>query len=387
MGSLLNPFNAWPAGRAAGAGLGMVVVHAGNMERRLCHHESVTHRALAQRLAHIKGFEFGGEFDPSSAYPGTLYFVPSDTFVTLDAAHRLGVRGEQDLFGGVVPFPFIATKTITHPLCDAEAQAPEGWSWELARRLQDVVLPGFSAFSIEDARKAGGSLLERGAVRLKLASGIGGLGQWVATDEDELDACLQDLDAEEVARCGMVLEQNLADVATLSVGQVRVDDMLATYCGTQQLAVNNAGEEVYGGSRLIVARGGFDALLELELGPEMLTAIAQARHYHATVMQSFPGMFASRCNYDVAQGFDEGGRRYSGVLEQSWRIGGASAAEVAAFGAFRADPSLDAVCALTREIYGEDCTVPDDADVYFRGTDDRVGPITKYARLESYADA
>ncbi|HJV84929.1 MAG TPA: DUF3182 family protein [Noviherbaspirillum sp.] len=384
---MLQPFNAWPTGVAARAGFGMVVVYAGNADRRVCHHESATYHALAQRLAFIKGYEFAGEFDSSCAYPGTLYFVPSDTFVTLEAAHRLGVRGDQDLFGGVVPFPFIATKTITHPLCDAGAQAPEGWSRALAQRLQDVVLPGFSAFSVEDARKAGSILLEQGAVRLKLANGIGGLGQWVAADEDELDARLKDLDAEEVARFGMVLERNLADVATLSVGQVRVDDLLASYCGTQQLTVNNAGQEVYGGSRLIVARGDFDALLELDLEPGMRTAIAQACRYHAAVMQSFPDMFASRCNYDVAQGVDDGGSRYSGVLEQSWRVGGASAAEIAAFGAFRADPSLNAVCALTSETYGDGAPVPDDADVYFRGVDERVGPLTKYARLEPYADA
>ena len=49
---------------------------------------------------------------------------------------------------------------------------------------------------------------------------------------------------------------------------------------------------------------------------------------------------------------DAVGRRRSGVLEQSWRAGGASGAEIAALEAFRADPSLPSVRAITREVYG-----------------------------------
>lgn len=364
---------------------GAVVVYPGNAERSLRGHEHAACCELARRLAAIKDAEFAGVYDAASSYRGPLYFVPSDTFVTLESARRLGIHGEHDLFGGVVPFPFIATKAITHPLPGADAQAPPGWSFELARRVQDVVLPGLSAFSVADARGAGTALLEQGSVRVKKPSGIGGLGQRVVADGGELEACLQELDAQEVEREGLVFERNLAQVATLSVGQVRVGDLLATYCGMQQLTANNAGEEVYGGSDLVVARGDFDALLQLDLGHDALLAIAQARMYHAAVMLSYPGMYASRCNYDVAQGCDEQGRRYSGVLEQSWRIGGASGAEVAALAAFRADPALQAVRASTAERYGAGGPVPDGATVYFQGDDDAVGPLTKYATLEPYA--
>ena len=46
-------------------------------------------------------------------------------------------------------------------------------------------------------------------------------------------------------------------------------------------------------------------------------------------MAAFPGLFASRCNYDVVTGADGVGKHHSGVLEQSWRAGGASGAEIA----------------------------------------------------------
>jgi hypothetical protein len=45
------------------------------------------------------------------------------------------------------------------------------------------------------------------------------------------------------------------------------------------------------------------------------------------------------------------------------------------------------VCASTTEIYGANPTLPADAVVYFRGIDEDVGPITKYSRLESYANS
>ena len=105
-------------------------------------------------------------------------------------------------------------------------------------------------------------------------------------------------------------------------------------------------------------------------------------------MECFPGMFASRRNYDVIQGTDAAGRRRSGVLEQSWRVGGASGAEIAALEAFRAEPALRAVRASTVEDYGEAAPPPPPgATVYFRGVDERVGPITKYATVEPHGDA
>ncbi len=41
--------------------------------------------------------------------------MPADTVVGLNEARALGVLGEDDLFGGVVPHPVAATKAITHP--------------------------------------------------------------------------------------------------------------------------------------------------------------------------------------------------------------------------------------------------------------------------------
>lgn len=349
-------------------------------------HEAATHRALATRIAGLKGWDYGGEFDPSRVYSMPLYFVPSDTLVPVDFAGRLGIFNEHHLFGGVAPHAFVATKTITHALFDEQAHAPQGWSGEFARRTHEVVLPGYSAFSPQDAWRGGKKLLELGAIRLKRAGGIGGLGQSVARTPEQLEEQLAAIGRDELVREGTVLELNLATIETYSVGQVRIGELVATYCGTQDLTRNNDGTEVYGGSRLIIARGEFDALLRLDLPPAMREAVAQARIYHAAALACYPGMFASRCNYDVAHGQDERGRKYGGVLEQSWRIGGASGAEIAALEAFQADRSLDQILASTTELYGAAPAVPAGAHVYFQGDDPDAGFLTKFSQLSAYAN-
>jgi hypothetical protein len=93
----------------------------------------------------------------------------------------------------------------------------------------------------------------------------------------------------------------------------------------------------------------------------------------------YKGVIASRRNYDVAQGMDAHGIWKSGVLEQSWRVGGASPAEIMAFETFKKDPGREFVRVCCVERYGEDIAIPENAQVYYQGVDDDTGPLTKYA--------
>jgi len=362
----------------------IVVVHSCRQGGNPQGHECSSQNRVAAKVAALLGYRYGGEYDAGACYDLPLYFVPRDTVCGMAQAAQLGIRGEQDLFGGVVPHPYVATKVITHPLLRPGCAAPPGWSPDFGEQVREVALPGYSAFSRDDARAAGLQLLAGSAVRIKLASGIGGAGQTVAADAHSLDEQLDALDDGQLRAGGVVLERNLQQVVTHSVGQVRIGRHVASYCGIQNLTRNNAGKEVYGGSELLVARGDFEALLRLPHAEEVRTAVAQACAYHRAALSCFPGMFASRCNYDVAQGIDDSGAWCSGVLEQSWRIGGATGAELAALAAFQADPSLPAVRAATTEIYGG-AVPPPDADVYFNGVDRHVGAITKYTRTMPYA--
>lgn len=347
-------------------------------------HELAVHLELGRRLAVLLGLEFAGEYDPAGSYPGPLYFVPTGTVIGRENARRLGMRSAQDLFGGVVPHAFVATKSITHPLLHADATAPPGWSGDFARRVADAVLPGYTVFSAGEAREAGRRLLAEGPLRIKPVRATGGRGQSLVLDTAELERQLSGLDEAEVAEFGLVLEANLTQVETFSVGQVQVGDLQATYYGTQRLTRDNRGEEVYGGSDLVVASGDFGDLLALGLEPSVRLAVEQARSYDAAARDCFHGFFASRRNYDIARGLDSRGRTRSGVLEQSWRIGGASSAEVAALEAFRAGARV--VRASSIELFGAAQTPPPQASVLFRGEDEDVGFITKCVTVADYDD-
>jgi hypothetical protein len=361
--------------------MGTVVTytHGGYDDRT---HECSTRAAVARVLARLLGYDFGGEYDAGGRYAGPLYFVPSDTLIGARQAAALGIRSPADLFGAVVAHPYIATKSITHGIVDTAASTPAGWSAHFPSAVEGCVLRGYTAFAQADAERAGRRLLAHGKVRVKRATGIGGGGQVVVDSAASLADALADLDADEIAWAGVVLEENLADVETYSVGRCEVAGLVVTYCGTQCLTRNNHGHDVYGGSQLVVARGDYEALHALDLEPTLREAIDAALRYDRAADAHFDGFIASRRNYDVARGLDREGRPRLGVLEQSWRIGGASPAEAGALLAFQADPSRRVVKARTVERYGDGVAVPPQATVYYSGLDSRVGHLTKYAIVE-----
>jgi uncharacterized protein DUF3182 len=360
---------------------GVVVAFSPDQHQHASEHERISLVEFARRLAALRGYAFNGVFEPSKRYPGHVYFVPSCT-LTRDQAVALGIRGPDDLFGGVVPHAFVATKAISHPLVAADAAALPGWNPAFAARVGDAVLAGYTVFSQDDARRAGLLLLENGPLRIKPVRATGGHGQSVARDGAELQRLLEGIDRDEVISHGLVLEEDLSEVRTFSVGQVRVADLTASYYGFQRLTRNNRGEEVFGGSDLTVARGGLDCLLALEPTPEVHCAVEQARRYDGAVHACFDGFFASRKNYDIVVGRDAAGRSRSGVLEQSWRVGGATGPEIAALEVLRNDPQRTSVRAAGVEIFGDSPEPPPHAIVHFRGTDPQVGRLTKYTVVE-----
>ncbi|RQR96311.1 DUF3182 family protein [Burkholderia sp. Bp8994] len=361
--------------------LPVVLVYRGQRKSVPSGHDVGTLWALARQIAELKGTELAGEFDEKHAYPAHRYLVPDDT-LTLAQARKLGVRSERYLFGGVVPFAFVATKLIAHALPDDAQASPPGWSRVFGEHIGSLVLPGYAAFSRVDACNAARILWQEGGVRIKRPYGVGGAGQSVVADMDELEAELDALGDAALRAEGIVVERQLDSIETLSVGQVTLDDLVASYYGVQHLTVNNHGHHVYGGTDLVAVHGSFDLLMQLDVMSDVQEAIIKARAFDAAVQNDYAGFFASRRNYDVAWGIDAQGVRRCGVLEQSWRIGGATGAELGALRMFRADPRVHAVRASTREIYGGDVQVPDGACVIYRGVDPQAGAITKYYTVD-----
>jgi uncharacterized protein DUF3182 len=360
---------------------GVVVVYFSRLGGRLRDDQKVVLEANAQTLAKLKGYDFGGSYQAAHDHSGPVFFVPDDTLL-LDEAQSLGIRLANDIYGGVVPHPFVKTKAITHQLVHDTAQRPSGWSNDFAERVRSVALPGYSVFNVHDARVAGRRMLERGPIRLKRPLCASGKGQKVVTTAAELDAFLEQLADDELATYGLVLEENLSEVRTLSVGQIAVDNLTITYHGMQRRVKDNEGRSIYGGSDLVCVRGGWDALDAVPTAAETRAGIIQARSYDQA-MHEYPGSTASRRNYDVGQGVDASGQWRSGVFEPSWRAGGASSAELAALAEFVRDPSVQIVEASAVEQFGKDRNAPAEALIQFEGDDPEVGPLLRYTVVKA----
>ncbi len=344
-------------------------------------HEHAVHLKLAEGLARLLGCHTAHPRQPPSASDG-YYYLPTETLTDPNHCFTLGIRNEQDLFGGLVPQPYMATKAISHPL-PAGASFPPGWTDAFARQACDALLRGYTVFSKTDARNAAQLLLLDGPIRIKPVLACAGRGQQVITAADELEPLLAAMDDQQLAVWGLVLEEDLSDVQTFSVGQVRVAGLTCSYHGTQQLTHDHQGIEVYGGSDLVVVRGGYQTLLQLPLEDHLRLAVNQAMTYEKAAEQHFPGFVASRRNYDIARGSNPSGRLCSGVLEQSWRLGGASSAELLALQAFAYDPALQQVRASTHEVFGTP-DLPTDATLFYQGNDSELGQLSKFARIREH---
>jgi hypothetical protein len=355
---------------------GVVVIYFSWFGKPLQRHHKVVLDADSKAIASIKGFDFGGCYDRAHEYAGPVLFVPDDTLLTAEAS-CLGIHSPQRLYGGVVPHLFVKTKAITHGLVDCHAERPRGWSTAFAEGVRGIVLPGYTVFSSRDARLAAARMLRHGPLRVKKPLSASGKDQTLIATSSELDAALEKITGDEMATYGLVFEENLRHVKTFSVGEVAVGSLRVSYHGTQRIVKDNEGRAVYGGSDLVCVRGGWKVLEALPMAPDVRAAVAAARRYDAA-MEEFPGFMASRRNYDVCQGIGADGRARSGVLESSWRIGGASSAELAAAAAFARDPSLQIVHAFHVEEYGRGRQAPANAVVDFQGDDPEAGPLLRY---------
>jgi len=346
-------------------------------------HERKRHESLAKIIADIKEYEFGAYYDPGGANNGPLYFVPHYTLVGAQAATAMGICCPDDFFGGV-PHWFVGTKAVIHNLANRHATRPAEWNTALSYAVSRSVLPGFTTFSPRDAYEAGTRLLARGSVRVKDVLAAGGNGQTVVRNAAELKVALQRFDERPADRWSLVVELNLEeDVTTYSIGQVRLSGIIISYWGTQRTTVNNSGETAYGGSRLNIVREGFDNVVSIAPNEDVKRAVEAAQAFDRAAPESYPELFASRRNYDVAIGRDQRGQQHCGVLDQSWRIGGTSGVEIAAIQIFKERPAVKLIKGSSVNVYGHHAGSPDGAIVHFDDVDAEFGPMLMYTIIEN----
>src|SRR5262249_29443246 len=89
-----------------------VFVHLSRPGDFLRTHEGKALMAIADVIARLEDWHGAGLWDEALPCSAGAYFVPDETLLASDA-RRLGITSAADLFGGVVPYPFVRTKAIT----------------------------------------------------------------------------------------------------------------------------------------------------------------------------------------------------------------------------------------------------------------------------------
>lgn len=274
---------------------------------------------------------------------------------------------EEDVwvYGSQAPaalLPRLNNKVQVHlPMC--EGDVPEWYDLEFPRRIEQVTLPGYSCFSTPAFGVACEKLLEQYAsVRIKDPTAFLGYGQTVVASPEDL-VCLKaeyhrrfgvEL-AEALQIHGLVVEANLTDVDAWSVTVTHTPAGAFTTLGrvvAEKVDLPGGGhEDWYAGTSGVVVNGGIESLSKI---PDRGIAVedpvrGETYNIHAdqgivaAADQYFAGMSAwrsegisgSRINLDILRGQlrmrDGDTRVIAGVLEETQRMGGASALELAGF--------------------------------------------------------
>jgi hypothetical protein len=362
-----------------------VVTYMTNRSRAPAGHDSVGRRAVAERLAETLGAHYRRRLTTRRALPGTPYFVPDDA-LTHARASRSGIASADDLFGGVVPHAFVATKAITHGVRDPDARAPDGWSHAFNARVEGAVLRGLprSRATTRWPRCASSSTRRRAASSAATASAAGA-SRW-SRSVDEAAQVLDAIDDATLADTGIVVEENLRDVTTYSVGLVAAGGMTLSYCGTQRTVRNGMGHDVYGGSTLACVRGGFEALSTLDLPDDARKAVALRAGTTRPRSRRTDGCSRRAATTTSRRARPRTARRASACSSSRGAWAARAAPRCRALEAFSADPGCASVRASTVETYRAHPRIPT-----MRSSISAASTCTaragKYATLTTDADA
>lgn len=353
-------------------------------EKRFSKADLITQKLLSQRFAALLNLQLIESEEHAQSHsldPHQCYYLPSHTLLSHEAL-TLGIKSLQDLYGGVVPYSFLLHKTLSHPLHHTSMDSPEGWNNDLGLALKPYVLEGYSVFNTQDALWAAQGMVHNGPLRIKLATANAGRGQWIVSNHEEAVDLFNQAQFQALFEQGVIIEEALDNTVSFSIGQTEIGSHLISYCGEQEVTIDLKGQTTYGGSTLFVVRGGYaqlEAALSFDKHREALHLVKQ---YEKHIFNAFPQLYASRRNYDVLQGVNAKSQMRLGVLEQSWRVGGASMAELLALEAFAADPNLQTIRTWTRERYVSDASAIEKSDLLYCVAAEQTGWLIKSAGVE-----
>ncbi len=298
--------------------------------------------AIASKVAKIMDIPFVQEA-PRDIYSNS-FIVPATT-VTTERAQVMGIFTPEDFYGTSTPSLDLVGKSLLHPT--VSQNAPSFHSNKFARNIQNVVLPGVTAFSRADLINGIIALKDQGYTpRIKLPNESDGNGQFTVTPPTDIDAMLRGTDFDEITDHGIIAEAQVDNPHTISVGFAQINGVIYSFCAYQKddrVQIDTQVEKSrYKGANVIVTRGSMGNLLETPgLDIEAARAIAASGTFHQEYTQHFQPV-SSRISYDYLHGTSNG-IPLSGITDITGRLGGTCPAILLAVESFLQNPTAQFV--------------------------------------------
>lgn len=319
---------------------------------------------VAREIATILGRPFYGEIALDSLVSAKEHYVVPVKTIRKEEAMALGLNDAGDFYGVVVDHLGHVGKAILHET--KEAKTPKFYSKMFAAMVEDLVLPGATAFSFEQALEAGVELTGRfGQTRLKQTDKSDGQGQFEIKNSRDLERALNEVGEAEVQSKGIVLEPNLMNRITISVGFAQIgEEKFGTLVEQRNDIDPDDSRDRFLGGYLVVARGGMEKLLPLCSSETERRAVRTATKF----VDKYSGLdpIISRISLDYLVGETVRGRQsLAGITDITGRLGGNCPALVLAIKEMKNRPELTHMRGETRLNYtGKPLAFDEGAEVF-----------------------
>ena len=182
------------------------------------------------------------------------------------------------------------------------------------------------------------------------------------------------IDPELFKKFGIILETNIYSdednpLTAFSSGWIEIDGETFAYVGKQTTGQDNR----YLGTRLHMVRGE-----EMPFVDEIPKKITTDSNFIKTLIPLLPGLISTRSNFNFAGTNDDN----IFALEPTFRVGGATGAELLAREILSRDAKALKVTASTHVIYGENFEIPDGYRLISKSRDQVRGSKTTFARVD-----
>lgn len=293
---------------------------------------------VAQNVAAYLGLSYYDE-KPIRVKADQLYQVPAVTLVRDSVPNSIGTV--EDFYGTLVNHRSQVGKAILHK--SVSSNAPGFYSPDFAHRVRDLVLPGFSAFSKADLIRTfkKHESTQTHSFRLKLPEKSDGHGQYQIRDQEHLDQILKTQSDKVVAEEGLVIEADLHDAQTISVGFAVLGNDTYSFIADQRNDVAE-GRQRYLGAGVIVIRGDMRRLVDAtQSGSNHEKAVRTAQVFYDHYSHFDP--VASRLSFDYLTGYDKQREHLSGITDITARLGGTCPALLLSVLELKKNPQATAV--------------------------------------------